>query len=914
LAESNTKQLVVSVMPAQTLCLEWEETNHRVSREQAGEEKKIHHRFAARSSTWLFELGFEKTRGQFSPSLAYFIRFARRFVQALSRIPELETLRHETKVDIPFGTIEDFLSTRPMMAGAEYVTGGMLEGLWQEFNNAFASEIQAFDGRVSDYFHGRNPNLHPAGRVFFHLVENKNQTLPFAFMATYSAGMGANGKPRHLPLKHAIASHDDKALLNLLSTVYKAGEKSRIVASLIETGELFHPLAWDAGEAFAFLKEIPDYEACGVICRIPDWWKQHAASPRVNISLGDKKPAMAGLDALLDFKAGILIGDLAFTREEIENILEESRGLAFIKNRWVAVDPEKLRQALTACERFEDLAGSGLTLGEAMRAGLHPEKMTGQDSADLEVSVSNGEWLASVIQKMQQPEQVRSVRPGQGFKAGLRPYQSRGLNWLTFLHTHRFGACLADDMGLGKTIQILALLSTFSKKKQAASLLVVPASLISNWEEEINRFLPTLKTFAAHPGFVNAKERQNLTEQNRKKPPGERQNQNTQNRAGDLALSRSRLDQLDLVITSYTLVKKYQWLQDYTWHCLILDEAQAIKNPGTHQTRAVKALPATHRIAMTGTPVENRLSDLWSLFDFLNPGLLGSKAEFSTFAKSLKDNPKGYARLRQLISPYILRRLKTDKTVISDLPDKVEMTVFSDLSPKQLILYKQAVETLAHQIENTSGIQRKGLILSSIMRFKQLCNHPDQLTGSGNFTAKHSGKFLRLAEICETIHDKRERVLVFTQFKEMTRPLQSFLGSIFHHPGLVLHGSVSVAKRKQLIAQFQDETYCPFMVLSLKAGGVGLNLTRASHVVHFDRWWNPAVENQATDRAFRIGQDKKVLVHKFVTKGTIEEKIDRMIREKQELADQVVAPSGETLVTEMDDKKLMDLFRLSLPG
>ncbi|MEE4362325.1 MAG: DEAD/DEAH box helicase [Desulfotignum sp.] len=920
MAESSKKHLVVSIMPDQTLCLEWEEVRHNVSRKQAGQEKKIHRRFAARCSTWLFDLGFEKAREQFSPSLTYFIRFARRFVQALSRIPELENLRHAAVVDIPFGTIAEFLSTRPMMAGAEYVTDEMLAGLWQEFNHTFASEIETFEGRVSDYFHARNPDLHPAGRVFFHLVENKNQARPFAFMATYSAGMGANGKPRHLPLKNAIASHDDAALLNLLSTVYKAGEKSRIVAGLIETGELFHPLAWDAEEAFTFLKEIPDYEACGVICRIPDWWKHQSASPRVNISLGDKKPAMTGLDALLDFNAGIMIGDEAFTPEEIETILEESRGLAFIKNRWVAVDPEKLRQALKACERFEDLAGAGLTLGEAMRARLHPEKMMGADSADLEVTVSNGDWLASVLHKMQQPEQVRSIRPGQGFKAGLRPYQSKGLNWLNFLHTHRFGACLADDMGLGKTIQILALLSTFSKKReQAASLLVVPASLIANWEEEINRFLPALKTYAAHPGFVNAKERQHLTGQNqkiqnRKKPPRERQNQNTQNRTGDLALSRSRLDQLDLVITSYTLVKKYQWLQDYTWHCLILDEAQAIKNPGTHQTRAVKSLPATHRIAMTGTPVENRLSDLWSLFDFLNPGLLGSKSEFSTFAKTLKDNPKGYARLRQLISPYILRRLKTDKTVISDLPDKVEMTVFSDLSPKQVILYKQAVENLAHQIANTSGIQRKGLILSSIMRFKQLCNHPDQLTGSGYFTAKYSGKFLRLAEICETIHDKRERVLVFTQFKEMTRPLQSFLESIFHHPGLVLHGSVSVAKRKQLIAQFQDETYCPFMVLSLKAGGVGLNLTRAGHVVHFDRWWNPAVENQATDRAFRIGQTKKVLVHKFVTKGTIEEKIDRMIREKQELADQVVAPSGETLVTEMDDKNLMDLFRLSLPG
>jgi non-specific serine/threonine protein kinase len=266
-----------------------------------------------------------------------------------------------------------------------------------------------------------------------------------------------------------------------------------------------------------------------------------------------------------------------------------------------------------------------------------------------------------------------------------------------------------------------------------------------------------------------------------------------------------------------------------------------------------------------------------------------------------------------MIFPYILRRLKTDKTVIKDLPDKVEMKVFADLSPKQVVLYKKSIKDLKQAIETSEGIQRKGLVLSFLLRFKQLCNHPDQLTGSGDFKAAHSGKFMRLGNICETVYEKRERVLVFTQFKEMTEPLRAFLETIFHHPGLVLHGSVPVAKRKKLIQTFQDNAYCPFMVLSLKAGGVGLNLTQANHVVHFDRWWNPAVENQATDRAFRIGQTKKVLVHKFVTRGTIEEKIDLMISEKQALADQVVTPSAQGLITEMDDKNLLDLFRLTLP-
>ncbi|MDQ1268874.1 MAG: hypothetical protein QG618_178 [Thermodesulfobacteriota bacterium] len=898
MTDKTKEQPVVSVMPDQALVLEWETVTGTHHPEEVQRLSEIAQIAETRKDDWLYELGFKQFPLDFSASLDYFLRFSRCFVQTLLKTAELETLRHDAVISVPPGLVSDFISACPMMAGSEYVTPGMLEGLWQGFNEAFSRDIKAFKGRVSDYFREKNPDLHPAGRVFFHLVEAKNSHLPFAFMATYSAGMGANGKPKHLPLKHAIETHDDDALLTLLSTVYKAAEKSRIVADLIDSGELFHPLAWDEDEAFGFLKEIPDYEACGVLCRIPDWWKQTASTPRVTISLGDKKPALAGLDAILDFNVSVGLGDLELSRQEVETILEQTQGLAFIKNNWVAVDPEKLRQALKACERIEDLAASGMTLGTAMRARLAPEKILGHgDDGQVEICVSNGTWLTSVLEKMTHPEQVDPVVPGKDFKATLRPYQSKGVDWLNFLASYGFGACLADDMGLGKTVQILAWLSTFpSNPKRPATLLVVPASLISNWQSEINRFLPGLKTCVAHPGFISSDSQPDKTNKN-----------------NEFKLTKTQLNRLDLVITSYTLVKKYAWLAKYSWHCLILDEAQAIKNPGTQQTRAVKALPAAHRIVMTGTPVENRLSDLWSLFDFLNPGLLGNKTEFSNFAKTLKDNPSGYARLRQMIFPYILRRLKTDKSVITDLPDKVEMKVFADLSPKQVVLYKKSVKDLQQAIETAEGIQRKGLVLSFLLRFKQLCNHPDQITGSGDFKETHSGKFMRLGSICETIYEKRERVLVFTQFKEMTEPLRAFLETIFHHPGLVLHGSVPVAKRKKLIQTFQDNAYCPFMVLSLKAGGVGLNLTRANHVVHFDRWWNPAVENQATDRAFRIGQTKKVLVHKFVTRGTIEEKIDLMISEKQALADQVVTSSAEGLITEMDDKDLLDLFRLSLP-
>ena len=362
-----------------------------------------------------------------------------------------------------------------------------------------------------------------------------------------------------------------------------------------------------------------------------------------------------------------------------------------------------------------------------------------------------------------------------------------------------------------------------------------------------------------------------------------------------------------------TLVQKYEWLQGISWDYVILDEAQAIKNPSTKQTRTIKRLQAENRIAVTGTPVENHLGDLWSLFDFLNPGLLGNVRQFKTFCRTLKQDAGGYARLRGVISPYILRRLKTDKSVIADLPDKVEMKTYASLSKKQVVLYEDLLGQIAETLENAEGVQRRGLILSSLMKFKQLCNHPDQYLGTGAFRQQDSGKFARLGEIAETVFAKREKMLIFTQFREMTQPLHDFLADIFGRRGLVLHGSVPVGKRKGLIEQFQHvHDYVPFMVLSLKAGGVGLNLTQANHVVHFDRWWNPAVENQATDRAFRIGQKKNVVVHKFLTQGTIEERIDAMLVEKSDLFDKVVASSGENWITEMDNEELMGMFRLRL--
>jgi non-specific serine/threonine protein kinase len=373
------------------------------------------------------------------------------------------------------------------------------------------------------------------------------------------------------------------------------------------------------------------------------------------------------------------------------------------------------------------------------------------------------------------------------------------------------------------------------------------------------------------------------------------------------------LADVDLVITSYGFLMRVPWLSTTSWRLAVIDEAQAIKNPGAKQTQTVKRLQAETRIALTGTPIENRLGDLWSIFDFINPGLLGSSKQFSTFVKRLAERPQNpYGPLRELVRPYILRRLKTDKSIIADLPDKTEVKAFCLLSRKQAALYQQAVDEFTKQLESAEGIQRRGLVLALLMRLKQICNHPSQWLGDNAWAADDSGKFARLREIAEEIASRQEKALVFTQFRETTAPLASFLGSVFGRPGLVLHGETEVSKRKDLVRRFQEDDDIPFFVLSVKAGGAGLNLTAAQHVIHFDRWWNPAVENQATDRAFRIGQTKNVLVHKFVCRGTVEDKIDRMIEDKQQLAGDFLGGGADKVLTEMKNDELLALVALDL--
>jgi SNF2 family DNA or RNA helicase len=411
--------------------------------------------------------------------------------------------------------------------------------------------------------------------------------------------------------------------------------------------------------------------------------------------------------------------------------------------------------------------------------------------------------------------------------------------------------------------------------------------LLANWILEIERFAPSLKALVVHPSAMTAERMKQLTS--------------------------DQFAGFDLAITSYGTLLRSQVLADTNWRLLVLDEAQAIKNPKAKQTKAAKSIKAKARIALTGTPVENHLGDLWSIFDFINPGLLGKSKQFSNYAKGLADrthNP--YGPLRDLVRPYILRRMKTDKSVIKDLPDKTEVKAHCTLSRKQAALYEQTVSDLAEALEGAEGIQRKGVVLATLMRLKQICNHPSQWLKDDIWSEEDSGKFARLREIADVVSARQEKMLVFTQFRETTAPLETLLERVFGRPGLVLHGGTAVKKRKDMVRTFQEDENVPFFILSLKAGGSGLNLTAASHVVHFDRWWNPAVENQATDRAFRIGQKKNVLVHKFVCQGTVEEKIDEMIEAKKTLSDDLLAGSGEINLTEMKDDALLRLVILDL--
>ncbi|HAT12110.1 MAG TPA: ATP-dependent helicase [Planctomycetes bacterium] len=847
----------------------------------------------------LLGLGAEHVGAALPPVIAWWRDLAVRYLTALCTLPEVAEHLPGRVPSPDAGDLQALAWSAPPMDGAEYLSVEVLERLWQELDQTLHAELKASSQPLGVFLKARNPAWNLVGRIHIHLAENrKDEQFPFAFLATYTTRLSAQGKAQHRPLGEALreyaAAADKERLLALLAPLQRAGEECVWLKGLIDRREIFQPLRWTAGEALTFLHDVPKLEHAGVVVRMPAQWRANRPSrATVSATVGGRQPSLVGQDALLDFQVSVAIDGEPLTKAEVKGLLADSRGLVFIRGKWVEVDQERLQQTLTHFQEVERLASEqGLGFHEAMRLLAGAGATIGGEDATAApewAQVNAGPWLAETLAGLRGPQGLAAVDAGPDLHATLRPYQEIGLRWLHLLSRLRLGACLADDMGLGKTIQVLALLLVRKRAEgPAPSLLVAPASLLANWAQEAARFAPGLRVLVAHTSDMPAEELGKL--------PAE------------------RLAGVDLVITSYGSLHRFAWIGATTWRLAILDEAQAIKNPGTRQTKAAKTVKAGSRLALTGTPIENRLGDLWSIFDFVNPGLLGGAKPFASFAKRLADSPGGYAPLRRLVQPYILRRLKTDKTVISDLPDKIEQNAYCGLSRKQAALYQQAVGDLKRALdEGVEGVARKGLVLAFLTRFKQICNHPSQWLGDGGWAEADSGKLARLRELAEVIAAKQEKMLVFSQYAETTEPLAAFLGSIFGREGCVLTGSTAVRGRQDLVARFQGDETVPFFVLSLKAGGSGLNLTAASHVVHFDRWWNPAVESQATDRAFRIGQKRNVMVHKFVCRGTVEEKIDAMISDKKRLAaDLLDTGGGEVKLTELDDAELLRLVSLDL--
>jgi len=845
----------------------------------------------------LFTLAARKSGTDLSPSLQFWRDFACNYLSERCLLAQADPQQPGPIEPLTANEIMPLLMSAPPMRGAEYLCAPALQEIRSLLDTWICIQIKATGG-LGALLAERAPRWHQVGRVCFHLAENKGDPdFPFAFMATYVPKLSDQGRIRHQPLSRALQEYagtrNKQALIRLLSPVQLAAESSVVIKDLVDTGDIYHPLAWSPEEAYAFLKDAPQYEQCGVVVRLPDWWKKRSR-PRASVTIGEAKHQNFNADSLLDFKLHIALGDETLSESELKKLLTAADGLVFIRGQWVEVDQEKLSEALTHWKKLEaESADGGVTFAEGMRllAGA-PVDLTEDGTGESRdwSFVKPGQWLATLLDELRVPAQLKTVNPGNALKTTLRPYQQSGVNWLWLLSQLGLGACLADDMGLGKTMQVISLLLILKKKRcDRPSLLVLPASLIGNWKTELERFAPSLRSLFFHSSQLNKK-------------------------AMDAMVNESTsLKDIDIVVTTYGTLMRQDWLQDQAWQLLVLDEAHAIKNPSAGQSKAVKSLRAKSRIALTGTPVENRLSDLWSLFDFLNPGLLGSASRFKGFVKALSERESDqYAPLRNLVSPYILRRLKSDRSIISDLPEKTEVPAYCGLSKVQAAQYQQAVNQMANAIENLEGIKRRGLVLSYLLRFKQICNHPSQLLGDDEYDPKKSGKFQRLAELCEEIASRQEKVLVFTQFREMTMPLANFLAQQFGRPGLVLHGGTAIKQRQKRVEQFQAEEGPPFFILSLRAGGTGLNLTQASHVIHFDRWWNPAVENQATDRAFRIGQKNNVLVHKFICPGTVEEKIDALINEKTALANDLLDGGADTLLTEMDNETLLNLVSLDI--
>ncbi len=771
-------------------------------------------------------------------------------------------------------------------------------------------------------------NLHVAGDPTFRIAFRMEA--PGQQDTSGDAAGDASGDAAAWTLHFLLQARDDPSLLvpaaqvwhargGALSTLDRTFKQpqEKLLAGLGYAARLFEPLRrglqsaapehveLTAREAYAFLRDVaPLLEQSGFGVLVPPWWNEPGTRLGVRLELGARAQSVRqrtadaaestghlSLDHLVRYRWALSLGETTLTREEFDALVDLKTPLVQIRGQWVQLDPDQIEAAIRFWEE-QDLEGEK-KLRDVLQTGLEAGLGGAEAARGLPVDeVAFEGKLRDWMDRLQGREELETLPPPDGLEATLRPYQAYGFAWLDFMRRSGMGTILADDMGLGKTIQALAMLLRVKEQDGLSrpALVVCPTSVVTNWEREARRFTPALRT-VVHQGPDRLR--------------------------GEAFARQAR--EADVILTSYALARRDgAFLAEVDWRGIVLDEAQNVKNPNTKQARVIRGLPAGFRVALTGTPVENRLSELWSIMHFLNPGFLGPRERFrKTFSRPIERyNDSGAARrLRRLTQPFILRRLKTDPSVIQDLPDKQEMKVYCPLSEEQATLYEAVVRDTLGQVEEADGIQRKGLVLSMMTKLKQVCNHPVQfLHQSDAYTPaedkNRSGKLDRLTEMLEVVASEGDRALLFTQYTEMGRLLRRYAQEQLGLATLFLHGGTPGHKRDEIVRRFQDDPDGPpLFILSLKAGGTGLNLTRANHVFHFDRWWNPAVEDQATDRAFRIGQHRNVLVHKFVCVGTLEERIDEMIESKKALAERIIGAAAEWL-TELSTDDLRELVTL----
>lgn len=791
------------------------------------------------------------------------------------------------KLDPPPGLIESWVRLAHRIPELARLRVDCLRRVWKSHQQAAKARLAQRGEGLAASIAGTHPAWTRVGDVVLRIDEGSGDAArPFVLHCLFVEGLSTTTHVRVAPIYGPIFGDNRVPGLGdyLYGVLVAAAERSEVLRRLLDSQEIYSPCGLIPRDAHKLLLDAPALEDMGLDIRVPLWWKQRKP-PRfgVHTRIGTTAPAGLSLSGLLDVHTTYVVDEHELSEAEWRRIVTEStNGLVLIRGHWVEVDHVRVQRTMQRWQASEALRARGRVPYAEALAILEAARAETQDPGDPDVMperFSPGPWFAGVRGAVQRKEIRGDIDPGPEFHGVLRPYQREGVAWLAMLMELRVGALLADDMGLGKTCQIIALLLGLRRRGEPGPyLLVVPASLIGNWRDEIRKFAKTLPFTIVHHGY------------------------------SDGSTSESN----DLVITSYTTLWRRPALRDRAWGLVVLDEAQTIKTATGKLTHALKSLSSRLRIALTGTPVENSPMDLWSIMDFLNPGLLGTATAFRTWWRSLREDTEGgVEKLRATLRPYMLRRRKIDPGIAPELPEKMEVTAYCGLTATQSDLYCQVLRSAQARVQAASGRKRDGVVLNLILQLKHICNHPALYLEDGQFDVESSAKFLRLRQICQTIAESGEKVLVFSQFQTLTEPLAALLAEVFGRPGLVFDGETPVSRRSEIVAQFQNEHGPPFMILSLKAGGNGLNLTAATHVIHFDLWWNPAWEAQASDRAHRIGQTRRVMVHRLVCRGTLEERIDEILQRKRAIAEDLLAPEDESAaVTKLDDNALMRMIDL----